>query len=153
MVPSHFVQLAALPLTLHQKVDRRALPVPGANKSTNPNSERGGILLTGESEAATEFHPPETMVEKRIADIWSDVLKMDAVGVRNNFIDLGGHSLQAIQVIARVNQAYGIDLSLKSAFEASTVHALAELVETTLRAEIDALSREEIQRLTTNGSA
>ena len=153
MVPSHFVQLAALPLTLHQKVDRRALPVPGADKSTIPNSERGGILLTGESEAATEFHPPETMVEKRIADIWSDVLKMDAVGVRNNFIDLGGHSLQAIQVIARVNQAYGIDLSLKSAFEASTVHALAELVETTLRAEIDALSREEIQRLTTNGSA
>jgi acyl carrier protein len=92
-------------------------------------------------------------VEKRIAGIWSDVLKMDVIGIEDQFIDLGGHSLQAIQVIARVNQAYGIDLSLKSAFEASTVHALAALVETTLRAEIDALSTEEIQRLTTNGSA
>ena len=153
MVPSHFVQLDALPLTIHQKVDRRALAVPGANKSTVPDPEGGAIRITGQSEAAAEFHPPETTVEKRIAGIWSDVLKMDVIGIEDHFIDLGGHSLQAIQVIARVNQVYGIDLSLKSAFEASTVHALAALVETTLRAEIDALSTEEIQRLTTNGSA
>lgn len=132
-IPSHFVQLDRLPLSGHGKVDRSQLPEPEGGRA--------------EMETGTVHVAPSGPVEEQIAAIWAEVLRMDRVGANDAFLSLGGNSLLAIQIIARVNQAFGIDLSLQSALEASTVSALARRVEECLLAELDMLSEEEAQRL------
>ena len=89
MVPAVLVPLEALPLSPNGKVDRRALPAPGA--------AAGGAA----------FSAPRTPLEEMIAGIWSEVLKVDQVGVDDNFFVLGGHSLLATQVISRAQAALG----------------------------------------------
>jgi acyl-CoA synthetase (AMP-forming)/AMP-acid ligase II/acyl carrier protein len=131
MIPRHFVHLERIPLTTNGKVDRRALP--------DPDTLRPSL--------ATAYIAPRTPVEERIERIWCDVLRLERVGVGDSFLDLGGNSLLAIQIIARVNQAFGVDLPLRSAFEAATVAALGHLVEEALFAEIAAMTDEEAARL------
>jgi amino acid adenylation domain-containing protein len=89
MVPSLWQTLEALPLTANGKVDRKALPVPGASEKT------------------VEVEEPTSTAEKLLAEVWRDVLKTPDVGVQENFFDLGGHSLLAMQMIARVADATG----------------------------------------------
>ncbi len=112
MIPSLFVPLAALPLTPNGKVDRKALP------ATN-----GPRLETGR-----EHVPPEGPVQERLAAIWSEVLRLERVGATDNFFELGGHSLMAMQVLARVQEAFGIELPLRTMFDNPTVAALAEAI-------------------------
>jgi FkbM family methyltransferase len=107
MVPSRFVLLEAIPLTPNGKVDRRALP------DVNQQVEQQGQIT------------PRTELEERIAKIWCDVLRIDTVGVRDNFFDLGGHSLLATQVISRLRRVSELDVPLRSLFEAPTVEGLA----------------------------
>jgi acyl carrier protein len=116
MIPSAFVVLDALPLTPSGKVDRRALPAP--------DQTRAGLeaLVT-----------PRTPVEEAIAEIWMAVLKLERVGVHDNFFALGGHSLLATQVVARLRAAFGLELPLRALFETPTVGGLAERIETTTR--------------------
>ncbi len=111
MVPAVFVALDALPLTPNGKVDRRALPSPDLPQST--------------SSAA-----PPSPAEATIAGIWADVLGLAQVGVQEDFFALGGDSLQATRVAARVRAAFGVELSLRQFFEAPTVAALAARLET-----------------------
>ncbi|MGB8954343.1 MAG: amino acid adenylation domain-containing protein, partial [Tumebacillaceae bacterium] len=107
MVPSLFVFLEALPLTSNGKVNRKALPEP-------------------ELKAITEEHvAPRTQTEELLADVWSDVLRIDRPSVLSNFFEVGGHSLLATQVMSRVQQVFDIDLSLRSLFEAPTIAQLA----------------------------
>ncbi|MGH7506105.1 MAG: amino acid adenylation domain-containing protein [Longimicrobiales bacterium] len=131
MIPQHFVRVERIPLTASGKVDRRALPDPDATRPLLP----------------TVYLAPRTPLEERVERIWADVLRLERVGVEDGFLDLGGNSLLAIQVIARVNQAFDVDLPLRSAFEASTVAALARLVEDALLAEVAAMTDEEAERL------
>src|SRR6185503_13529589 len=112
MVPSVFVMLDALPLTPNGKVDRKRLPVP----------ER--------VHAEAEYVAPRTAIEAVIASIWSEVLRLDRVGIYDNFFELGGHSLLATQVTFAVREKLGVDLPLRRIFETPTVAGLAELVET-----------------------
>ena len=107
MVPAAFVQLPALPLTPNGKIDRKALPAP----------EYGS--------GAVEPRPPDTPIEKAIADIWTEVLNVPYVGTDENFFDLGGHSLLGTQLLSRINRALDIELTLRQLFEAPTVHGLA----------------------------
>ncbi|MGH7577460.1 MAG: condensation domain-containing protein, partial [Longimicrobiales bacterium] len=130
MVPRHFVRLERIPLTASGKVDRRALPDPDAARPALP----------------TPYRPPRTPLEERVARIWADVLRLERVGVEDQFLDLGGNSLLAIQIIARVNQAFDVDLPLRSAFEASSVAALARLVDDTLHGRTSSLAFNEIPR-------
>jgi amino acid adenylation domain-containing protein len=113
MVPSAFVTLAALPLTPNGKVDRRALPMPGA----------------GRSERERTYLAPRTPVEEALASIWSDVLRIDRVGIDENFFDLGGHSLLATRVISRVRDGLRVDLPLRRLFEMPTIADLAGAIE------------------------
>ena len=115
MVPTAWVFLEELPLTPHGKVDRRALAQIRA-------------------EAAAGLAAPHTPTEEVTAGLWAEVLGRQAVGVRDNFFDLGGHSLLAVQIVARVEQAFGVALSLRHLFEAPTVAGLAERIDRLLAA-------------------
>ncbi len=110
MVPSVFVLLDQLPLKPNGKVDRNALPAP--------TGTREGL--------GTTFQAPETRTERMLADIWKDILGTDQVGVHDNFFDLGGHSLFATQVVARIGKTCGVKIRLRDFFAMPTVAGLAE---------------------------
>ncbi|MEO3827709.1 amino acid adenylation domain-containing protein [Actinomadura sp. B10D3] len=124
MVPAVFVELAAIPLNANGKVDRHALPEP----DTGPGDEDAG---------------PRTVVEERIAEIWTGLLGT-TVSVHANFFQAGGNSIVAIRVIAEIQEAFDIDLQVRTVFENPTIAALALEVEARVRAEIDRLSDAEL---------
>jgi amino acid adenylation domain-containing protein len=109
MVPSAFVVLPALPLTGSGKIDYRALPEP----------DWGAV--SGQVPAA-----PRTPTEARLAEIMAELLGLPApVGVHDNFFSLGGHSLTATRMMARIRAAYGVDLPIRTLFADPTVAGLA----------------------------
>src|SRR5262249_30561341 len=112
MVPSAFVTLEALPLTENGKIDRRALPAPGA---------------AGAAEHA--YVEPRGPIEEVLAGIFAEVLRVPQVGAHDGFFELGGHSLSAVQAMTRVRATLGVDLPLRALFEASTVADFGARVE------------------------
>jgi amino acid adenylation domain-containing protein len=110
MVPSALVMVEAWPLNANGKIDRKALPEPGAAGS------RAYVAPRGE-------------VEERLAGIWADVLGTERVGVDDNFFDLGGHSLLAMQIVARVRREFGADVAVRVLFDAPSVATLARAIE------------------------
>ena len=115
MIPSAFVSLGALPLTPNGKLDTRALPAPP------PASPE------------VEHVPPSSAIEQTIADIWTALLKVERIGVHDNFFALGGHSLLAAQLVARLRTSFGLELPLRALFETPTIAGLAGRVEETAR--------------------
>lgn len=116
MVPSAFVELEALPLTLNGKLDRSALPAPP--------------LV---AQRSADGLGPQTPTEKTLVEIWSAVLGLEAIGTDDNFFDLGGHSLLAAQVMTRIRDQVQVKLSMRDLFEAPTIAALATVVEARLQ--------------------
>ena len=112
MVPAQFVYLDALPLTPNGKVDRKALPLPS---SASSGAGKGGA--------------PRTKSEETIAGIWSELLKIDGIGIEDDFFDLGADSLTATALVAKLRGIFGVDLSLASLFERPTVAGIAEIVD------------------------
>lgn len=110
-IPAVFVTLPELPLTANGKVDRRALPAPEQNR---PDLER-------------EYIAPRTVVEQQLSAIWSDVLRVDRVGIHDSFFELGGDSILTIQVISRARQA-GLRISPAQLFEHPTIAELSALI-------------------------
>jgi len=113
MVPAVFVTLEAFPQLPNGKVDRRALPLPDA----------------GRAALDSNYLAPTTTAEKTLAEIWQHALRLDSVGVNDNFIELGGDSIMSFQVVARANRA-GLKLNLKQFYEHPTIAELARLAET-----------------------
>jgi amino acid adenylation domain-containing protein len=116
MVPSAFVVLESLPLTPNGKVDREALPDPEIARSSD----------------AADYVPPRGPIEEALADIWADLLGRGPIGVHDNFFDLDGHSLLALQLLARVRMTFEVEVPLKDFIEEPTVARLARLVERAL---------------------
>lgn len=109
MLPAAFVTLNALPLTLNGKVDRRALPAPEPTRRP----------------LATPYVAPRTPIEDRLVRIWSEVLGGVEVGVDDHFLELGGHSILAMQIVARVREAWHLDVSLGTFLETPTIAQMA----------------------------
>jgi amino acid adenylation domain-containing protein len=131
MVPATFVKLDALPFAASGKVNRAALPVP-----TEDNMLREETFLA-----------PRTPTEQRVSAIVASLLGLERVGVNDNFFYLGGNSLFGTQVIARLRDAFNVDLPLLKLFDHPTVADLAAEVERMLVANLDAMSEDEAQRL------
>jgi acyl transferase domain-containing protein/acyl carrier protein len=98
-------------------------------------------------ELETEYFAPATESERVIAEMWQELLGIDRIGVHDDFFGLGGHSLLATQIVSRVRDRFGLELPLKSVFEAPTISRYAELVEVAIMAEIEAMSEDEILSL------
>jgi acyl carrier protein len=113
MVPSAFVLLDSLPTTPSGKVDRRALPVPDRNRPDLVNA----------------YVQPQNPSEVLLAKIWSEVLKLEKVGIHDNFFDLGGHSLMATMVMSRISEVFRLEPALRALFETPTIAGLSAHIE------------------------
>ncbi|HYX25648.1 MAG TPA: amino acid adenylation domain-containing protein [Thermoanaerobaculia bacterium] len=124
MIPAAWVLLDSLPLTPNGKVDRRALPAPEGSRP----------------ELGATYVAPSNALEELLAGVWAEALRLERVGVHDNFFNLGGHSLLATQVVSRIGEMLEIEVPLRRLFEAPTVAGLAAGL---LR---QAESREELER-------
>ena len=112
MVPTAFVKLESLPLTPNGKVNRRALPAPNASQRSLESS----------------FVPPRDVLEQQLVQIWEEILDTFSIGVRDNFFDLGGYSLVAVRLMARIQKKYGKNLPLATLFQSPTIEQLARIL-------------------------
>ncbi len=135
MIPSAFVLVEALPITPNGKVDRTALPAPDAANTLSDNT----ITL------------PTNPIESQLTDIVLAILKLDQVGIDENFFMIGGHSLLGTQLIAQVDTVFGVKLTLRGLFNAPTIRLLAAEVERLILAKIESMSEAEIQQLLGQG--
>jgi amino acid adenylation domain-containing protein len=110
MVPAQFVFLDSLPLTHNGKIDRKALPAP-AEATTGA----GG--------------PPRSETEKMIAAIWTELLRVEGVGIEDDFFDLGAQSITAVGLVAQLRAAFDVNIELATLFERPTIAGLAEAVD------------------------
>jgi amino acid adenylation domain-containing protein len=110
MVPAQFVYLDALPLTPNGKVDRKALPPPSRDGAHKGEAAR-------------------TKTEKALAAIWRELLKVDAIGINDDFFDLGGDSMAGVALVIRVQTTFGVDVALASLFERPTLSGLSEVID------------------------
>lgn len=116
MVPTHFKYVEEFPLTVNGKIDKASL------KS----------LSLAQLDMDSAFVAPSGEIEEALAKIWKDVLKLKQVGAEDNFISLGGHSLAAIRVSARVKEEFELDVPLNKVFEFQTIASYASYVEETI---------------------
>ena len=143
MVPAVIIELDSLPLLPNGKINRKLLPPPSRSK-----------IATGRVYVA-----PRNAVEEVLADIFSDVLKVDRVGIFDDFFELGGHSLIATQAASRIRGIFQIELPLRKFFESPTIAQLSERIAAAgadaarlekmarMKKEIDKLSAQEIEGL------
>jgi amino acid adenylation domain-containing protein len=114
MIPSAFVAIDALPRTPNGKLDRSSLPVPSLDDHTGMSTPA----------------PPNTELERCLAEVWARALNLEKVGVEDNFFDLGGHSLLAVRLRVDIERVTGVDIPLASIFaEAGTISGMAALIE------------------------
>ncbi|HEX3757326.1 MAG TPA: amino acid adenylation domain-containing protein [Kofleriaceae bacterium] len=119
MVPSAYVRLAALPLTTHGKLDRKALPAPEDSAYARP-----------------AYEPPADELERQLAAIWAELLQVDQVGRHDSFFELGGHSLLAVRLASRLRDRLGVELALGALFGQPVLRDLADLVRNAARAAV-----------------
>ena len=112
MVPAHFVLLDAFPLTPNGKIDRKVFPKPGRGHRDDDNN----------------FVAPQNATEQKLADIWCTALRIERVGIHDNFFEAGGHSLLMAQIQNQLRKQFNEDISIKALFEAATIAEQATLV-------------------------
>ncbi|WP_433257630.1 amino acid adenylation domain-containing protein [Streptosporangium sp. CA-135522] len=113
MIPTVCVTIGEVPMSVSGKIDRKSLPDPG----------------TARPELDQSYLAPRTSTERALSEIWQDVLEVSPVGVRDAFLDLGGQSLAATAVCARIRQALGAEVSIDAMLTAATVERLGEIVD------------------------
>jgi len=125
MVPARFILTGSLPTTANGKLDRRAL----------------SGMCPAENGTKSAYRAPRTAAERRLLEIWSELLGTERIGIDENFFDLGGHSLLAMQAAARIADSFRVTIHPDCLFETPTLAQLAETVERARRLEADDLIR------------
>jgi acyl carrier protein len=110
-VPAEVVVVERMPLTAHGKVDKKEL------RKEKRRGERGGV---------EEKERGRTAVEEVVAGIWEEVLGVERVGINESFFDLGGHSLKALELVAKLRSTFQVDLPMRSLFDAATVAGISK---------------------------
>ena len=113
MVPSAFVFIEHFPLTPNGKIDRKVLPSP----------------VESVQQQAKSYIAPDTETEKKLAEIWSEVLKIKQIGTDEDFFEIGGHSMVAVTLMVKIEKQLGIRLPLAILFDNSTIHDMAHLID------------------------
>jgi amino acid adenylation domain-containing protein len=131
MVPSIFVKLESVPLTANGKVDRAALPEPTVENTLRDET----------------FTPPRSPIEERLAKILCSLLSLSEVSINDNFFLLGGHSLLGTQLIGKIRSTFGVDLALRTLFDAPTIAELSSEIERLIVERIENMSEDEAQAL------
>jgi acyl carrier protein len=125
------VRLESLLITANGKTDRSALPEPSSSNVLH-------------EQVVVDARSP---VEQRLARILGRLLGLDTVGAQDNFFNLGGHSLMATQLIARIRDEFGVSLGLRTVFDSPTVAGLSAKIEEAILSKIEAMTEEEAQLL------
>ena len=128
MVPDVLVPLDSLPLTANGKIDRRRL-----SELSKPSSQTDD-----------NFVAPRTQLEENLAGLWADILKVERVGINDNFFDLGGHSLLATRLIFRLREHFNVELPLRALFEAPTIATIAPVI---VQSQLEEIDSEEMAQL------
>jgi amino acid adenylation domain-containing protein len=131
MVPSTFVQLEELPMSAHGKLERSALPAPTLLNVLDDDS----------------YEAPQSPIEERLASFLTVLLGVARVGRDDNFFDLGGHSLMGAQMISKIHENFGVELSLRSIFDHPTLREMSSEIEKLIRVKLESMSEDEAQRL------
>jgi amino acid adenylation domain-containing protein len=131
MIPVAFVKLSSLPLNANGKLDREALPAPAPSNALS----------------FSDYRAPEAPIEVAVAQILRELLDLRRVGLDDNFFLLGGHSLLGTQLVLRLRDQFGLDLTLRHLFEAQTLEKLSQTVEKMLIEKLVAMSDDEAARL------
>jgi amino acid adenylation domain-containing protein len=113
MMPAHYVQIDSIPLTQNGKTDKNALPDPGS-----------GRIGTG-----VEYIAARNDIEERLISIWQDVLERERISVKDNFFDLGGHSLKATRLASQIFKKFNVKVELQDLFSKVTLEEQAGLIE------------------------
>jgi amino acid adenylation domain-containing protein len=127
MLPSLFVKIETLPLTANGKIDRAALPEPRIENSLRDE----------------KFVAPRSPIESRLGKILGSLLNLNEVSVNDNFFLIGGHSLLGTQLIVKIRSAFGVDLPLRTLFEAPTIADLSNEIERLITARVESMSEDE----------
>ncbi|RBL90283.1 non-ribosomal peptide synthetase [Chitinophaga flava] len=112
MMPSHYIQLPVLPLNANGKVDKKRLPLPAADSTQN----------------GVPYIAPRNETEQQLQAIWADILKKEHISVKDNFFDLGGHSLKATHLATRLHKVFEVRIDLKDLFEVAVLEDQAALI-------------------------
>ena len=112
MIPSYFIKVDKIPLTLNGKVDKKELSVQNKSK----------INLK------SKYMLPQTEIERIMTNIWCNVLELDTIGIHDDFFNLGGHSINATKILSRINEIFKVDCSIKAIFESKTIFKLSTYV-------------------------
>jgi acyl carrier protein len=110
MIPAHFISLVRFPITATGKVDRKKLPLPAGHRPTLGNT----------------YVAPGTAMARTIVVIWQDILKLDKVGIHDNFFDLGGNSLDIIRLKSRLQELLKREIHIMALFQYPTIHAFTQ---------------------------
>jgi acyl carrier protein len=130
MMPAVFVVMPELPVNSNGKLDREALPPP----------------VTGNVLPDENYLAPRTVLEEKLSALVANLLGVAQVGVNDNLFLIGGHSLFGTQLIARIRDNFGVELSLRSVFESPTPALLAQEIERLIVTRISKMSEDEIER-------
>lgn len=112
MIPAYFVQLEKMPRTNNNKIDKKRLP--------NPK----GLLL----ESGVEYVAPRNDIEENLVKIWEKILEKEKIGIKDDFFDLGGHSLKVVQVLSKIQKTYDVKIEMSKIFELTTVEQIADFI-------------------------
>ncbi|PFO64635.1 non-ribosomal peptide synthetase, partial [Bacillus cereus] len=111
MIPTYFIQLMQMPLTPNGKINRKALPAVEESKLTN-----------------NKYVKPRTEIEEQLVNIWKSILGDFKIGIKDNFFDIGGHSLRATTLVSKIRKELKVDIKLREVFQYSTIEQMEKLI-------------------------